>query len=53
MTIAEKLKKEGIIKRNIEIAKNMLNAGMEIEEIMKITEMEEEKIKLLKEEIKH
>ncbi len=61
MTIAEKLRmegkqegiKEGEIKRNIEIAKNMLLAGIDIKQITKVTEMKEEKIKLLQDEIKH
>ncbi len=49
MTIAEKLKMEG----RIEIVKNLLKMGMEIKQIVKATEIDEEKIKLLKEEIKH
>lgn len=57
MTIAEKLRSEGIKKgrekRNIEIAKNMLKIGMEIDQIVQVTDLEEKKIKLLKEEIKH
>ena len=61
MTIAEKLKKEGIkegIKEGrkeekIDIVRNMLKVGMKIEQIVKVTNMEEEKIRLLKEEIKH
>jgi predicted transposase/invertase (TIGR01784 family) len=61
MTIAEKLRMEGIKeginkginKGKMEIAKNMLSAGMDIEQIIKLTNLDKEKIKLLKEEIKH
>lgn len=57
MTIAEKLrlegKKEGRMEEKIEIAKNLLKMDMEIDQIVKATDIDEEKIKLLKEEIKH
>lgn len=52
MTIAEKLKMEGIKEGKIEIARNMLKTGMDIEQII-MTNLEKEKIRLLKEEIKH
>ena len=57
MTIAEKLRMEGRTEGKIEeklaIAKNMLNMGMDIEQIMKATKLKEEKLQILKEEIKH
>ena len=49
MTSAEKLRME----EKIAIAKNMLKMGMDIEQIMKATEVKEEKIQILKEEMKH
>ncbi len=65
MTMAEKLRQEGRkegriqgklegkLEGKIEIAKNMLKNGMDIDQIIKLTELEEKKIKLLKEEIQH
>ncbi|MFW6028807.1 MAG: hypothetical protein ACOCRO_00990 [Halanaerobiales bacterium] len=44
MTIAEKLRMEGRIKT----AKNLIKMGMEIDKIAKATEIDEEKLKLLK-----
>ena len=49
MTIAEKLRME----EKLAIAKNMLEMGMDIEQIMKATKVKEEKLRILKEEIKH
>ncbi|MCG8515948.1 MAG: transposase, partial [Halanaerobiales bacterium] len=49
MTIAEKLRME----EKLAIAKNMLEMGMDIEQIMKATKVKEEKLQILKEEIKH
>lgn len=49
MTIAEKLRMEV----RIETAKNLIKMGMEIDEIAKATEIDEEKLKLLKKEITH
>ncbi|MCG8515809.1 MAG: Rpn family recombination-promoting nuclease/putative transposase [Halanaerobiales bacterium] len=49
MTIAEKLRMEG----RIETAKNLIKMGMEIDKIAKATEIDEEKLKLLKKEITH
>jgi len=61
MTIAEKLKmegrkegiEEGIKEGKMEIIRNMLKNGMEIEQIIKIADIGKEEIKLIKEEIKH
>lgn len=61
MTIAEKLRQEGIKegikegkkKRDIEIALNMLKIGIDIEKIAEATNLDKEKINLIKEEIKH
>ena len=61
MTIAEKLRMEGRmegrtegkIEEKLAIAKNMLEMGMDIEQIMKATKVKEEKLRILKEEIKH
>ncbi len=53
MTIAEKLKMEGRLEGKIEIAKNMIKMGMDIDQIVKATDIDKDKIKLLKEEIKH
>ena len=49
MTIAEKLRMEV----RIETAKNLIKMGMEIDKIAKATEIDEEKLKLLKKEITH
>ena len=49
MTIAEKLRMEG----RIETAKNLIKMGMEIDKIAKATEIDEDKLKLLKKEITH
>ena len=57
MTIAEKLKKEGIIEGmkegKIEIARKMLKSGMGIEQVVKFTELTEARIRILQAEIKH
>ena len=44
---------EGKIEEKLAIAKNMLKMGMDIEQIMKATKLKEEKLQILKEEIKH
>ena len=57
MTIAEKLKREGIIEGKqagkIEIARKMLKSGMGIEQVVKLTELTEARIRILQAEIKH
>lgn len=57
MTIAESFRQEGIKegreRERIEIARNLLKLGIEIEKVMKTTNLSEEKINLIKEDIKH
>ncbi len=53
MTIAEKLRMEGKKEGKMEIARNMLKTGMNIEQVIKLTNLEKEKVNILKEEIKH
>lgn len=53
MTMAEKLRQEGRQEGKIEIVINMLKSGMDIEQIIKLTELDEEKVRLLKDEIQH
>ena len=45
--------KEGMKEGKIEIAKTLLNNGMSMEQIIKLTNLEEELINFLKNEIKH
>ena len=61
MTIAEKLKQEGIEegiekgkrKRDIEIAKKMLSKGIDIPDIIEITDLDKNKIEEIKMNIEH
>ncbi|MFW5972317.1 MAG: hypothetical protein ACOCRL_02395 [Bacillota bacterium] len=57
MSMADKLRREGreegIKEGKLKIARNMIENNIDIQQIIRLTELDEEKIKILKEEIQH
>ena len=53
MSIANELKKEGKRERDIEVAKNLLREGIDIDVIKRSVELSKEKIKELQKGMKH
>ena len=53
MTIAEKYKEEGKKEGKIEIVKNLLDVGVELDKIVKASGLSKEEIKKIKESAQH